>query len=100
MDLVEFGRTTKDSDVYQLATLVNLVFQVLIYAIIIRALLSWFPISPSNPLVQLLDAITEPVIAPLRRVVPRVGMMDITPMVAIFLLYILDSILQQGLSSY
>lgn len=85
---------------YELARLVDVLFQILIWAIIIRALVSWFPISPNNPLVQMLDTITEPVIAPLRRVVPRLGMMDITPIVAIFVLYILDMIIQQGLSTF
>lgn len=64
-------------------------------AIIGRALISWFPVSPSNPLVRVLTEITEPVLAPLRRVIPRFGMIDLTPMVAIIVL----SIAQQALLS-
>jgi YggT family protein len=64
-------------------------------AIIGRALISWFPVDPSNPLVRVLTEITEPVLAPLRRVIPRFGMIDITPMVAIIVL----SIAQQALLS-
>ena len=51
-------------------------------AIFIRALLSWFPIDPRNPLVTLLYDVTEPILDPLRRVIPRLGMIDITPLVA------------------
>jgi YggT family protein len=64
-------------------------------AIIGRALISWFPVDPANPLVRVLTEITEPVLAPLRRVIPRFGMIDLTPMVAIIVL----SIAQQALLS-
>jgi YggT family protein len=64
-------------------------------AIVGRALISWFPVDPRSPLIRVLMEITEPILAPLRRVVPRFGMIDITPMVAILVLYIV----QQGLSS-
>lgn len=80
-----------------IANFVNIIITVLTYAIIIRALITWFPISPGNPLIRLLDDITEPVLAPLRRVVPRLGMLDITPIVAILLLQVLGSILVMGL---
>jgi YggT family protein len=78
---------------------VDLLFNVLIFAILIDALISWFPISPGHPIVRLLDDITEPILAPLRRVVPRLGMFDITPIVAMFLLEILQQIIIAGLSS-
>jgi YggT family protein len=44
-----------------------------------------------------LNEITEPILAPLRRVVPRIGMIDITPMVAIFVLYIIQQVALSGL---
>jgi len=68
---------------------IYLLVQVLTFAIIARALLSWFPIAPGNPLVSFLNSITEPFLAPLRRVVPRVGMLDITPLIAILLLQVI-----------
>ncbi len=70
-----------------------LLTQVLAIAIIIRALLSWFPMG-QNLITLLLDQITEPVLAPLRRVVPRLGMFDITPIVAILLLQLIGNIAQ------
>ena len=72
---------------------VFLLTQVLAIAIIVRALLSWFPMG-QNPFIILLDQITEPVLAPLRRVVPRLGMFDITPIVAIVLLQLIGNIAQ------
>ncbi|GIW05383.1 MAG: hypothetical protein KatS3mg060_0188 [Dehalococcoidia bacterium] len=82
-----------------LATFLWLLFQILTIAIIIRALLSWFPIDRSNPLVTILDQITEPVLAPLRRIIPTIGMIDITPLVAILLLQLLQSIVARVASS-
>jgi len=78
-----------------LLTFVELLFNVLQFAIIIRALLSWFNPSPDNPLVRLLYDITEPILAPLRRIVPRLGMVDITPLVAILLMSVIQTVLQQ-----
>jgi YggT family protein len=61
--------------------------------IIIRAILSWFPINPTNPVVSVLNQVTEPILAPLRRIIPRLGMIDITPMVAIIILQVVSQLL-------
>ena len=74
-------------------TYLRYLVQVLTFAIIARALLSWFPLPATNPITSLLHAITEPILAPLRRVVPRVGMLDITPLIAILLLQALYRLL-------
>lgn len=60
----------------------SILLTVLYVAILARVLLSWFPINPSNPLVRLLWDITEPILAPLRRVIPRIGMFDLSPLAA------------------
>ncbi len=60
-------------------------------AIIARAAVSWFPVDPRGPLVRILTEITEPILGPLRRVVPRLGMVDITPMVAILVLFAIST---------
>lgn len=75
-----------------LATLINL----LAIAILIRALLSWVRPDPSNPIVQALDAITEPILQPLRQIMPRMGMIDITPMVAMIVLFIIANLLRNS----
>jgi YggT family protein len=59
---------------------------IMIAAIFVRAILSWVITDPRNPLITVLDQITEPILAPLRRVVPRLGMFDVTPMVAMIIL--------------
>jgi YggT family protein len=76
---------------------VQTLFFILQFAIIVRALMSWFNPSPDNPIVRIVYEITEPVLAPLRRIVPRIGMMDITPIVAILLMQVIESVLVQTL---
>lgn len=66
-----------------------LVFNLLSLCIFLRALLSWVRPDPSNPLVQALDAITEPILQPIRQVMPRFGGIDLSPLVAIILLSVI-----------
>lgn len=85
-----------------LRTFVDLLFQILILAIIARALLSWFPVRPGNPfyaLAVILHQITEPILAPLRRIIPMIGMIDISPLVAILLLGFLQRVIDGALVS-
>ena len=72
--------------------IIDILLQALLWAVFLRVVLSWFNIrrdNPIYPLLSVLDQVTEPILAPLRRVVPRAGMFDLTPMVAIFILYLL-----------
>lgn len=62
----------------------------MIAAIFFRAILSWVNPDPYSPLARALDQITEPILGPLRRVIPRIGMIDITPMIAIIILVIIQ----------
>ncbi len=78
----------------------NLLFTVLSFAIIARAFISWVPVDPYNPAVRFLDQITEPIIGPLRRVIPPIGgAIDITPIVALVLLAIVQRIVIGALLS-
>jgi YggT family protein len=74
--------------IYLLYNFIDLVFNLLSLAILARALLSWFAVSPYHPAVRILDSVTDPILAPLRRFVPLIGMIDITPIVALFLIQI------------
>jgi YggT family protein len=76
---------------------ISTLIYILNFAIIIRALMSWFNPSPENPIVRFVIEITEPVLAPLRRIVPRIGMMDITPIVAILLMNVILQVLESTL---
>ena len=59
-------------------------------------MLSWFPIDPRSPFVVILHDITEPILGPLRRIVPTVGMIDITPMVAMIVLLVVQQALMKA----
>jgi YggT family protein len=76
--------------VYEVSILVTL----LQLAIFLRVVLSWFPMGPDNALVRLLNQVTEPLLAPLHRFVPRMGAIDLTPTAAIVVLFAV----QQGLA--
>lgn len=79
---------------------VSVLFDILFWAIIARALLSWFPIRPGNPfypLAVILHQITEPILAPIRRVIPMIGMFDITPIVALVLIQVISQVLRSAL---
>ena len=74
---------------------VDILTNVLIVAILVRAVLSWFRVSRENPFVTVVFQVTEPVLAPLRRIVPTFGAIDLTPLVAIFLLQMINSVAYQ-----
>lgn len=80
--------------VYSVLDLVSTVIWIYIFALIIQAVLSWVGQSHGNPLAGLLHSLTEPLLRPVRRFVPVVGMIDLSPMVAILLLYVLLIVLQ------
>jgi YggT family protein len=73
---------------------VCLVFTLLTIAIFARAILSWFNMDPSSPIIQVLNTVTEPILDPIRRIMPRLGMIDLSPLVAILLLQFVSSGLQ------
>ena len=64
----------------------------LTWAVVARSLLSWFPIDQASPLYQLLYRVTEPIIDPIRRVMPQTGMMDLSPMAAIIVLIVMSQL--------
>jgi YggT family protein len=76
--------------------------QVMAWAIFIRVILSWFVMtSRSGFLVsvyQVLVQVTEPILAPLRRIIPMIGMFDITPIVAFIALQIIGEVLIRALA--
>ena len=65
---------------------------ILFYAIFTRAILSWFVRNSNNVVIILLDDITDPLLAPFRRVIPRFGMFDLSPLVVIVILYLIPFI--------
>lgn len=63
-------------------------FSVLIAAIFIRVVASWIGISPYSRPMRIVYGLTDWIIEPLRKVIPPVGMIDVTPMIALLLLWV------------
>jgi YggT family protein len=70
--------------------------QILAYLVVARALSSWFPDARRHPLVQLLYQITDPVMIPAAKLIPRIGMIDISPMIVILVLFVISDALTGG----
>ncbi|HMG12531.1 MAG TPA: YggT family protein [Gemmatimonadaceae bacterium] len=71
--------------------LVSWTFTILKAAIIVRVVSSWLPISPYSKWVSWSYKLSEPMLAPLRRIVPSFGGLDVTPIIVYILLSILES---------
>src|SRR5689334_2191350 len=71
--------------------LVSWSFTILKAALIVRVVSSWLPISPYSPWVSWSYRLSEPILSPLRRIVPVLGGLDITPIIAYILLGIIGS---------
>ncbi|MBV9119198.1 MAG: YggT family protein [Chloroflexi bacterium] len=80
-----------------LANFIQILVQVLVIAIFLRAIISWFRLAPDNPIQVILVQVTEPILSPLRRVVPSLGMIDITPWIAMILLQFLGQLIISNL---
>ncbi|OGX39565.1 MAG: hypothetical protein A3D87_01055 [Omnitrophica WOR_2 bacterium RIFCSPHIGHO2_02_FULL_50_17] len=78
--------------VVAVAKMVDLLLGVLYWLILIRALISWVNPDPFNPIVQFLYRTTDPILTPLRRILPATGI-DISPLVAFFAIIFLKSFL-------
>ena len=75
------------------AQFVNLLVYVLTAAIFLRAIFSWFvPPGSDNVIMRFLRDVTEPILAPLRRVLPSMGMLDLSPFVAMIILQVVGNI--------
>ena len=69
--------------------LVSAIFTILMAALLIRVIASWFGIGPYRPWMRPIVALTSWLIDPIRRILPAVGMFDFSPMVAWLVLYVL-----------
>ena len=75
---------------------VNLLASALWMALIGRVVISWINIdrsSPLFPIVAIIYQITEPILAPIRSVLPSFGMLDLSPMVAIILIVVVQRVI-------
>ena len=80
--------------------LINFALTIMTYAIVARALLSWFHLNPNNPFVRVIVRVTDPILRPLGRFIPPIAGMDLTPVVAIILLQVVQSLVPRLLGAY
>ncbi|MBP1465531.1 YggT family protein [Candidatus Chloroploca sp. M-50] len=78
-------------------TFINLLFQVLLFAILGRVIISWIDPMGNMRVTQILRELTEPILAPIRSVLPTMGMIDLSPLVALLLLQLLQSLILRAI---
>jgi YggT family protein len=81
-----------------LVDIIHLISRLLIFLIIVDVVLAYV-ISPYHPVRQFLDRFLAPLISPIRRVVPTVGMFDFSPVILLILVQLVDIILTNILLS-
>ncbi len=82
-----------------IAGILNLLFTVMTLAVIGRALLSWIDPTMQNPISKLLVDLTEPLIGPIRRVVPPLGgTIDLSPIIALVLLQVVERVVLSSIT--
>ncbi len=74
-----------------LLTIITTIANILSLVIIVNAILSWF-LPPLHPIRETLDRILQPIYTPIRKIIPPLGMMDITPIVLLLLIYVVEQI--------
>jgi YggT family protein len=90
--LIIVGERASASNIFLLAIvkLAMLSVNIFAYAILIRVVLSWISPGQHNPATAIIGTLTDPVLRPLRRLIPPLGGMDLTPMFAIIGLFALN----------
>lgn len=84
---------------YSLIDVLLMVIQIVFWLIVVRAVISWFSPSPYNQIVQFLYSVTDPMLNPIRRILPRTGRFDLSPMVAILILIFLKLFIVRAFGS-
>jgi YggT family protein len=79
----------------RVAQIVDTLLSIYIWVIIIRAIISWVEPNPYNPIVQILTKVTEPVLRPIRKLVPpyKIGI-DFSPFIAVMIIMLLQWVLR------
>ena len=75
--------------------LIDTLFYAFSLVILIRVILAWVRFDPYHPVSVFVHQVTEPVLAPIRRLLPSTGMIDFSPLVALVLLQVAQVLLQQ-----
>ena len=78
--------------------LIDYLVNAILIAIFVRAILSWFPVNRDNPIIAIVFQITDPILAPVRSIMPGRGIIDLSPMVTIILIVIMREVLRGALA--
>ncbi|HVN17081.1 MAG TPA: YggT family protein [Anaerolineales bacterium] len=76
----------------ELATLINTLGNILILIVFVSALLSFF-LPPYHPVREALDRIVDPMLNPIRRIIPTLGGLDFSPLILIILIQFVTRVL-------
>ncbi len=79
--------------------LINVLSQLITLLVIAKVVLSYF-MDPYHPVRQAIDRVVDPMLNPIRRVIPSVGMLDFSPFVLIILVQIVASVLTRFLLNF
>lgn len=87
---------------HAVSSILHVILRIYIWILVIRAVLSWIHVPSLYQVKVVLFHLTEPVLAPLRRLVPpyKFGGLDITPILAFILILFIDSFLVKSMSLY
>ena len=86
---------------YAVAQVMDIVLNIFMWIIIIRALISWVNPDPYNPIVQFLYKVTEPILFPIRKALPMSGMgIDLSPIIVFLIIIFMQTFLVQTLIEF
>lgn len=87
--------------VYGLGYVLDMVLGIFLFLTIGRAIISWVSPDPMNPIVRFLISATEPLLSPIRKIVPPFGgNIDWSPIILLMLIYLARIVLAQSLMEY
>ena len=81
--------------------LIFMLLRIYTWVIVASALITWVSLDPRNPIVRILRQITEPVLAPARRLLPpwKTGGLDFSPLIVIFAIWLVEWVLRHLLQA-
>ena len=75
------------------ATIIYWIFQIIYILLLARVIVSWIRVDPRNPVVQFIYQTTEPLLAPIRRLIPATAGIDFSPLILIIILSFLQRLI-------
>jgi YggT family protein len=84
--------------VMALAQVLHILLNVYMWIVVVRAIISWVSPDPYNPIVNFLYRATEPVLGYVRRIIPSLGGIDLSPILVLVVIVFLDQFLVQTIS--